>query len=68
MPKWLKPSPSTPSSAKDKRGCWGCEFEASKEKKGIYMEIEKQMFDKQMFAGPGRDSGTQKGLLTHRLG
>ena len=26
------------------------------------MEMEKQMFDKQMFAGPRRDNGTQAGL------
>ena len=26
------------------------------------MEMEKQRFGKQMFAGPGRDTGTQNGL------
>ena len=26
------------------------------------MELEEQMFGKQMFAGPGRDSGTLSGL------
>ena len=30
--------------------------------KAIEIEIEKQMFDKQMFAGPYRDSGTQRGI------
>ena len=28
------------------------------------MEKEKQMFGKQMFAGTGKDSGTQRGILT----
>ena len=28
------------------------------------MEMEKQMFGKQMFAEPSRDNGTQRGILT----
>ena len=31
------------------------------------MEREKQMFGKQMFAGPGRDNETQRRILTNRL-
>ena len=31
------------------------------------MEMEKQMFGKQMYAGPGRDSGRQRGIVTNRL-
>ena len=27
-------------------------------------EMEKQLFGKPMFAGPGKDSGTQRGILT----
>lgn len=34
----------------------------SKGRKAIPMEIEKQMFGKQMFADPGKDNGTKSGL------
>ena len=29
------------------------------------MEMEKQMFGKQMFAEPGKDNGTQREILTN---
>ena len=32
--------------------------------KATKMEIEKQIFDKQMFAGPYRQNGTQREILT----
>ena len=35
--------------------------------KAIHMEMEKQMFGKQMFAGPCRDSGAQRRILTSDL-
>lgn len=38
-----------------------------KEEEGNWHDIEKQMFGKQMYAGPHRDSGTQRGILTKRL-
>ena len=31
------------------------------------MEMEKQKFVKQMLAGPSRDNGTQRGILTNGL-
>ena len=48
------------TSAKDKmrRSRGG----TSKGKKAVFMEIEKQGFDKQMFAGPSRDNGIQRRL------
>ena len=41
--KWLKLSPSIPSSAKDRRRFWGWWFGASEGKKAIRMEMEKSM-------------------------
>ena len=38
-------------------GCWEWWFGISK---AIYTEVEKQLFGKQMFAGPHRDNGTQR--------
>ena len=32
------------------------------------MEMEKQVFGKQMVAGPCRDNGTQRGILTDFAG
>ena len=61
-PEWLKPSPSIPSSAKDKRGCWGSWFGTSKGRKAIHTEREKPMFGRHVFAGSGRDKGIQSGL------
>ena len=40
LPKWLKPSQQTLSSAKDKR-CQGSWFGASNGRKAIYREIKK---------------------------
>lgn len=40
-------------------GWW---FGTLKGRKAIYMEVEKQMFGRQKFAMPGRDSGTWRGL------
>ena len=37
-------------------------FETSEERKVIDMDMEKQMFGKQVSAGLSRDSGIQKGL------
>ena len=62
LPRWPKFSAETPSSAKDKRGCWPEWFETSKGRKATHMEMEKQMFGKRIFAQPFRDSGRQKGL------
>ena len=56
----MKLSTYIPSSAKDKNECWRKWFEISKRKKTINMKMKKQMFDKQMFAGPGRNNGTEK--------
>ena len=39
----------------------------SKGEKAIDVEIEKHVFGKQMFAGPGRDNGTQRGILLARF-
>ena len=36
-------------------------------RKAIDMEMEKQMFDKQMFAGPCRDNGTQRNFNKQTL-
>ena len=36
----------------------------SKERKAIHMEVEKQMFGKQIFAGLHRDTGPQRRILT----
>ena len=58
---WLKLSAYTPSLAKDE-DVGSSRFGTSKGRKAIYVEMDKQMFGKQMFAGPGRDSGTQSGL------
>lgn len=38
-------------------GLW---FLTSKEKKAVHLKMEKQVFGKQMFAGPRRDNGTQR--------
>ena len=39
----------------------------SKERKAIHMEIEKQMFGKQIFAGLHRDTGPQRRILTENV-
>ena len=52
---------------RQKRGCWGQWFGISKKRKGINMERERQMFGKQVFAGPCKANGTQRGILTNRL-
>jgi len=39
-------------------------LELSKRRKGIHMDMEKQMFYRETFAGQCRDSGTQRGILT----
>ena len=49
---------------RQKRGCWGQWFGISKKRKGINMERERQMFGKQVFAGPCKANGTQRGILT----
>ena len=48
------------SSVKDGRGCWEQWFGASEGRKAVDKEMEKQMFDERMFAGPGEDNGTQR--------
>ena len=37
-------------------------FRTAKGRKAIHVEMEKQMFGKQMFAGSCRDNGAQSGL------
>ena len=39
--------------SKKKRGCRGWWFGTSKRRKAIHMEMKKQMFSKQIFAGSG---------------
>jgi len=38
-----------------------------KKRKAGHMEMEKQMFGKQMLAGPRRNNWTQRGISTSRL-
>ena len=38
-----------------------------KGRKSIHVKKEKQVFGKQMFAGPGKDNGTQREILTNRI-
>ena len=52
-----KPSFEIPSSAKDKRGCWGSGLGLQRRERLIHRDMEKQMF-----AEPARDNRTQSGL------
>ena len=65
LPKWLKPHLKHHLQLKTKKEVGGS-GSGFKGRKAVHMEMVEQMLGKQMFPGPGRGNGTQRGMIINR--